>query len=113
MKLSDKPSFMRYDYSVSLDSFKHDQNDKKRHISRPLTSWREKVKSFQSEISNQLEKRIHLVCLVSLNLNNNHFTLLEINEIEERIYHYNSITSKNIINDTDELSHVSKIVQVS
>ena len=113
MKLSDKPSSVRYGYSVPLDSFKSVQHDKKQRVSRPLAGWREKVESFQSEASNQLGERICLVCLVLLNLNNNHFTLLEINEIEEKIYHYDSMASENIINDTGELSRVDKIVQVS
>jgi hypothetical protein len=113
MKLSDKPSFVRYGYSVPLDSFKRDRNGKMKRDPRPLSGWRGKVERFRSEARNQLGERIRLVFLVPLQRNNDHFTLLEINEIEEKIYHYDSMASENIISGTVELSRVGKIVQVS
>ena len=50
---------------------------------------------------------------VLLNIDNNYFTLLEINEREKTIYYYNSITSKDIINDKMKTSCVGRMIQVS
>jgi hypothetical protein len=48
-----------------------------------------------------------------LSINNNHFTLLEINEREKKIYRYNSMVGQDIIDGTVKLIRVDKIVLIS
>jgi hypothetical protein len=48
-----------------------------------------------------------------LSINNNHFTLLEINEREKKIYRYNSMAGQDIIDGTVKLIRVDKIVLIS
>lgn len=47
-----------------------------------------------------------------LNHNDNHFTLLEINEREEKIRHYDSMADKDVIEGTAKLTRVGRLVQV-
>jgi hypothetical protein len=56
---------------------------------------------------------IPLVYFCPLNLNDNHFTLLEINEQDEKIYHYNSMADEGVINGMLKSTGVHKLVQVS
>jgi hypothetical protein len=51
------------------------------------------------------------ICL--LNVNANHFTLLEINEQTKMIYHYNSIASYGIIHYKIKSTLVRRVVEVS
>jgi hypothetical protein len=76
----------------------------------PLAGWRKTIEKFRSEGQGQ---GIRLVYFCPLNSNNNHFTLLEINEREEKIYHYDSMVSQGIIDGRVEMSRVGKLVQVS
>ena len=45
-----------------------------------------------------------------MNLNDNHFTLLEINEQDKKIYHYDSIADEGVINGTLKSIGVHKLV---
>src|SRR4030095_4246799 len=91
MKMSDKPSSVRYGYSVPLDQFELFSGSGTRPVSRPLAGWRKTVERFSGEA------QIHLVHFCPLNRNNNHFTLLEINERERKIYHYDSMANHGVI----------------
>jgi hypothetical protein len=113
MKMSDKPSFVRYGYSVPLDQFERFGRSGTRRVSRPLAGWRQTIERFSSEAQIQQGQVIRLVYFCPLNSNNNHFTLLEINERERKIYHYDSMASKGVIDGTVELSRVGKMVLVS
>jgi hypothetical protein len=102
MQMSDKPSFVRYGYSVPLDQF-----------SSPLAGWRKTIEKLRSQGRIQHGQDICLVYFCPLYTNNNHFALLEINEREKKIYHYDSMASEDIINGRVEISRVGKLVQVS
>ena len=112
MKMSDKPSFVRYGYSVPLDQFERFSGSSTRPVSRPLAGWRKKVERFSSEAQIQLGRGIRLVHFCPLN-RKNHFTLLEINERERKIYHYDSMADHGVIDGKVKLTRVGKIVQVS
>jgi hypothetical protein len=45
-----------------------------------MAGWGEKIKAFRNEAQDPYGDRIRLIYLCPLNHNNNHFTLLEINE---------------------------------
>ena len=113
MKMSDKPSFVRYGYSVPLEQFERFGRSGTRRVSRPLAGWRKTIEKFSSEGRIQQGQDICLVYFCPLNSNNNHFTLLEINEREKKIFHYDSTASKGIIEGSVELSRVGKMVQVT
>jgi hypothetical protein len=113
MAISDKPPFVRYDYSIPLEQ------TGKNH-SKPLCNWREKIDRWRSEIRSQSNgEEIPQVYFCPLNHNNKHFSLLEINELERKICHYDSMASENVrnctipINGTVQLTKVGKLVQVS
>jgi hypothetical protein len=112
MKMSDKPSFVRYGYSVPLNQFERFGSSGTRRVARPLAGWRRTIKRFSSEAQMQKGHNIRLVYFCPLNSNNSHFTLLEINERERKIYHYNSMASKVVIDGTVELNRVGKMVLV-
>jgi hypothetical protein len=82
-----------------------------RLIARPFTRWRNKIESWRKELGKRGES-IRLVYLCPLNSNCNHFTVLEINEQDEKIYHYDSNAPKGVIDDTRS-TRVGKLVQVS
>lgn len=111
MKMSDKPSFARYGYSVPLDE--RFGRSGTRRISRPLAGWRKKIEKFSSDARTQQRQGIRLVYICPLSSNNNHFTLLEINEQERKIYHYDSMAREDIIDGSMKSTRVGKIVQVS
>jgi hypothetical protein len=114
MQMSDKPFFVRYGYSVPLDTFESfGRAGKKRRVSRPLAGWREKIERLSKEAKIRHGQGTLLVYFCPLNTNNTHFTLLEINERERKIYHYNSMANQGVIDGTVKLTWVGKIVQVS
>lgn len=112
MEMSDKPSFVRYGYSIA---FKEPFGRKggTRHIPEPFASWRKKIDKFRTEAQGRPGQEGGLVHFCPLNPNGNHFTLLEIDEREKKIYHYDSMASKDIIEGRVELSPMGKLVQVS
>ena len=98
--MSDKLSFVKYDYSVLLDQFKQfGRNDKMKCVARPLVGWRKKVKVFYREVWKEYGKESCLVYFCLLNCKGSHFTLLKINKQEEKIYHYNLIINGDVINN--------------
>jgi hypothetical protein len=118
MTMSDKPPFVRYDYSIPLEEA--GKNGRMKPIHRPLRNWRKKIGRWRSEIRPQSNgEQILQVYFCPLNHSNNHFSLLEINELERKVYHYNSMASDNVINctipisGTVQLTKVGKLVQVS
>jgi hypothetical protein len=101
MQMSDKPAFVRYGYSVPLDQ-----------ISKPLAGWRKTIERFSREGQIQHGQGTLLVYFCPLN-RNHHFTLLEVNERERKIYHYDSMANQGVIDSTAKLTPVGKIVLVS
>jgi hypothetical protein len=81
--------------------------------SRPLAGWRKTIERYSSEAQTQQGQSIRLVYFCPLNSNNNHFTLLEINEQQRKIYHYDSMVKKDVIDGTVKQTRVGKLVQVS
>jgi len=97
--MSNKPSFIRYGYSVPLNQFKKfGRNGKIKRVARPLAGWRKKVKAFRREAQEEYREKSYLVYFCPLNCKGSHFTLLEINRQEEKIYHYNLIVNRDVIN---------------
>ena len=54
MAMLDKPSFIRYSYSIPLKQFEpSSRSNKIRHVARPLAGWRKKIKVFYTEAQGQ------------------------------------------------------------
>ena len=83
-----------------------------RYIKRPLAGWAREISTLRQEAKDTWGDTGALVYFRPLNYNNNHFTLLEINELEGEIRYYNSKANKSVIKDTAKLTRVSKLVQI-
>ena len=114
MKMADKPSFVRYSYSILLGNIKSSQSkSKKKQVPTSFSGWRKKIELFKTEAQDENSASVPLVYFCPLNLYNNYFTLLEINEQDEKIYYYDSIADEGVINDMLKSTSVHKLVQVS
>jgi hypothetical protein len=110
MQISDKPSFVRYGYSVPLDE--PGRNGRMKPVQRPLTGWSQKIAEFRRQAGEMSEDATRLVYFCPLNHENSHFSLLEINEREGVIRHYDSMAAQGTINHTSKPTRVERLVQV-
>jgi hypothetical protein len=104
MEMTDKHRSVRYGLSVDLDEVKEDGVVPKL---RPLGLWRKKVDQYRKKATG-----VPLIYFCPLNLNANHFTLLEINEQAKMIYHYDSMANRRIIQRKTKTSRVRQVVEV-
>ena len=77
-------------------------------IPRPLKRWRQTIEKAQKEHGQNT-----LVFVCPLHTNGNHFSLLEINDRERKIYHYDSRADPRVIDGRAKQTLVGKVVQVS
>jgi hypothetical protein len=110
MDISDKPFFVRHRQSVPLDEV--GRTRKIQPYERPLATWARKIAEFRQQARDKFGDSIRLVYFCPLNHRNDHFTLLEINEREEVIRHYDSMADRSTIHDTSKSTKVRKLVQV-
>ncbi|KAJ4160335.1 hypothetical protein NW754_003460 [Fusarium falciforme] len=83
LHLSDKLAFVRVGFSVSI----HQQMQAHSLMQRPF----ERVVEQMAKWHRQVEAGTRLVCFFPLFQSQSHFSLLEINEREESIFHYDSM----------------------
>ncbi|KUL81575.1 hypothetical protein ZTR_09850 [Talaromyces verruculosus] len=92
MHISDRPDYVRFGESIPLDSIgRHGQM---RPIKRPFQAWVKKITTFRREAQDTTP----LIFYCPINHNNSHFTLLEVNDSEKAIRHYDSqapLTARN------------------
>ena len=110
MQISDKPLFVRHGYNVPLDEL--GRNGRMKPVKRPLAGWARKMIKFHNEAREMFEDAARLVYFCSLNHKNVHFTLLEINEQEEVIRHYDPMADQGVIDATTKLTRVGRLVKV-
>ncbi|EED20958.1 hypothetical protein TSTA_081910 [Talaromyces stipitatus ATCC 10500] len=92
MRISDRPDFVRFGESIPLDSIgRHGQM---RSIKRPFQVWAGKIAMFRRDNSRPL------IFYCPVNHDNSHFTLLEVNDSEKAIRHYDSQAPLTAINGT-------------
>jgi hypothetical protein len=108
LEMTDRPVFVQLGLSVPLH--KKDANGEVTPISNPLRRWRKKIDDCRREGKNDLERPQVYIC--PLNVNANHFTLLEINEQTKMIYHYDSMASHGIIHRKTKSTSVRRVVEV-
>jgi len=110
MQISDKPFFVHHGYSVPLDEL--GRNSRMKPVKRPLAGWGRKISEFRKNARETFGDSMRLVSFCPLNHGGAHFTLLEINEREEVIRHYDSMVDKGVIDGTTKLTRVQKLVKV-
>lgn len=106
MHISDRPDFVRFGESIPLDSIgRHGQM---RSIKRPFQAWAGKIVMFRREAENSTP----LIFYCPVNHDNSHFTLLEVNDGEKVIRHYDSQAPLTAINGTKK-TRIAALVEVS
>jgi hypothetical protein len=111
IQMSDKPFFVTYGQCIPLGQPEASGrgNKKVKQVYTPFARWRETIES------NPLHGLGLLVHLLPLNLENRHFTLLEVNEKQRRICHYDSNAPPQLISGSGRAigTRVRKLVFVS
>jgi hypothetical protein len=105
LEMTDRPVFVKLGLSIPLH--KKDANGEVTPLSNPLRRWR---KNIDGEDKSDLEGPQVYIC--PLNVNANHFTLLEINEQTKMICHYDSRASHGIIHRRTKSTPVRRVVEV-
>ncbi|KAH8878709.1 hypothetical protein GQ53DRAFT_81628 [Thozetella sp. PMI_491] len=97
MELTDTPSWVQYEPSIVLNS-----SDRS-----PFSNWKKRVDKYQRA------GKARGVYFAPLHLNNNHYTLLEINTQLGKIFHYDSDAGTGILEGTDQNMLVKETVQAA
>jgi hypothetical protein len=87
MQIVDKPAFVWHGLSIPLDEIVHGQL---RAIKRPFANWARQMANYRRVTK---ETGI-LVYFCPINHQNNHYSLLEINEPERKIRHFDSLAER-------------------
>jgi hypothetical protein len=104
----DRPAFVQLGPSISLH--KKDADGEVTLIFDPFRRWRKNIDDNRREDKNDLERPRVYIC--PLDVNTNHFTLLEINEQTKMIYYYNSMASNGIIHRKTKSTATRRVVEV-
>jgi hypothetical protein len=103
MALSDKPTHVRFGISIPLE------DEQLMEIERPLKRWFETIANHQQEARETSGRTAALAHFCPIN-HNNHFTLLEINEREKVIQHYDSMAEPGTISGCNK-TKISRVVK--
>ena len=87
LEMTDRPVFAKLGHSIPLHN--KDANGKITPLLNALRRWRTTIDDYRRENNYGIDGPLAYFC--PLNLNANHFTLLEINEQIKMIYHYDSM----------------------
>jgi hypothetical protein len=87
MQIVDKPAFVRHGLSIPLDEIVHGQL---RAIKRPFANCARQMANYRRGI----KEAGSLVYFWPVNHQNNHYSLLEINEPERKIRHFDSLAER-------------------
>ncbi|KAL4869551.1 hypothetical protein BDV12DRAFT_196177 [Aspergillus spectabilis] len=108
MQISDRPAFVRHDKSIPLDEIIEVEPVKRtRPFRRPLAEWAKKISKYRRQAKDTFGDTVPLVFFCPINHTDSHYTLLEINERERVIRHYDSLADRNGVGKT----RISKLVQ--
>ena len=109
LEMADRPVFV--ELSLSIPLHKEDANGNVTPIPNPFRRWRLKIDEYRRKDKENLKGLRVYIC--PLNVNANHFTLLEINEQTKMIYHYDSWAGNRIIQRKTKSTLVKRVVEVS
>ncbi|KAL2802112.1 hypothetical protein BJX63DRAFT_438187 [Aspergillus granulosus] len=108
MQISDRPAFVRHDKSIPLDEIIEIEPVKRiRPFKRPLAAWAKKISKYRRQAKETFGEAIPLVFFCPINHTDSHYTLLEINERERAIRHYDSLAGRDAVGKT----RISRLVQ--
>lgn len=110
MNISDRPDFVRHGYSVPLDHVGKTRTT--RPILRPFAAWGRRINRLREKARTRSGDMIPLVYYCPLNHRDDHFTLLEINDQEKAIRHYDSVAEPATIDGSLKLTRVARLVGV-
>ncbi|KAJ9503197.1 hypothetical protein H2202_001351 [Exophiala xenobiotica] len=110
MNISDKPDFVRHGFSVPLDEGGRTRTT--RPIDRPLAAWARGINRLREKERSGFESTTPLVYFCPLNHYGAHFTLLEINDQEKVIRHYDSRADQATIDGGGKQTRVARLVEV-
>jgi hypothetical protein len=88
MQIVDKPAFVRHGLSIPLDEIAGD--GQLRAVKRPLANWARQMANYRRGT----KEAGSLVYFCPVNHENNHYSLLEINEPERKIRHFDSLVER-------------------
>ena len=108
LEMIDRPAFVQLGPSIPL--YRKDANGEVTPFSNPLYRWRKKIDEYKCEGKNDLKGPQVYIC--PLNVNANHFTLLEINKQTKMIYHYDSMVSNGVIHCKTKSIVTRRVVEV-
>lgn len=109
LEITNRPVFVKLGLGIPLH--RKDANSEITPVLHPLRGWRTAIDNYRREGKNGLEGSLVYFC--PLNVNANHFTLLEINKQTKMIYHYDSMASHKIISRKTKSTPVRRVVEVS
>ena len=107
LEMTDKPAFVQLGSSIQLHDV--DSDGDVIPISNPFRRWRTTIDDYRRKAQSDEGSQLY-IC--PLNINNNHFTLLEINDQTKMICHYNSMAGQGIIHRKTKSSLVKTTVEV-
>ena len=110
MNISDQADFVTHGYSVPLVDVRKTRTT--RPIQRPLAAWGRRTNRLREEAGTISGDMIPLVYFCPLNHRGNHFTLLEINDQEKAIRHYDSMADLATIEGSLKRTRVAWLVEV-
>jgi hypothetical protein len=108
LEMTDRPVFVHLGFSIPLHS--KDANGTVTPIPNPFGRCRKEFNEYMRRYINDLERPQVFIC--PLNINANHFTLLEINRQTKMIYHYDSMATHGIINRKTKSTLVRRMIEV-
>jgi hypothetical protein len=109
MQISDRPAFVRHIASVPLDKV-IGRSGGVMQLQDPLAGLAKKIEKYRSETEEIFGALTRLVYFCPINHRNSHFTLLEINEREKVIRHYDSDAAPEVIKG-DKGTRISDLVK--
>ncbi|QKX61623.1 uncharacterized protein TRUGW13939_08775 [Talaromyces rugulosus] len=87
MQIVDKPTFVRHGLRIPLDEIVHGQLQA---IKRPFANWARQMGNYR-RVTKEADS---LVYFCPINHQNSHYSLLEINEPERKIHHFDSLAER-------------------
>ncbi|KAL2846621.1 hypothetical protein BJY01DRAFT_234522 [Aspergillus pseudoustus] len=108
MQIFDRPAFVRHDKSIPLDEIIEIEPVKRtRPFRRPLAEWAKKISKYRRLAKDTFGDSVPLVYFCPINHTDSHYTLLEINEREQAIRHYDSLADRDSVGQT----RISRLVR--
>ncbi|EED22537.1 hypothetical protein TSTA_060320 [Talaromyces stipitatus ATCC 10500] len=102
MQVADRPPFVKFSECIPVNDI--GRHGRMRSIKKPFQIWAKKIAELRREAEHGLEDCRPLTFFSPICKENSHFTLLEINDGEKVIRHYDSLAAPTTINGTKKTS---------